>query len=83
MPQGYSKTKYIINYKRGGNGLKGKSGEDEVRSENSIDKILAAVFCFIVRLYLEVLSFIRLRRASEYGSLLSLSDWLSQSEASS
>lgn len=29
----------MINYKRGGNELKGKSGEDEVRSENSIDKI--------------------------------------------
>lgn len=39
MPQGYSQTKYIINYKKRENRLKGKSGEDEVRSENSIDKI--------------------------------------------
>ena len=39
MPQGYSQTKYMINYKKGENRLKGKSGEDEVRRENSIDKI--------------------------------------------
>lgn len=39
MPQGYSQTKYMINYKKGESRLKGKSGQDEVRRENSIDKI--------------------------------------------